>query len=268
MAGIDNFCLQLNEFESNIKTFWNELEADKDFCDVTLACEYKQIKAHKVVIFSYSPIFRNILKLNQNTYPLIYLRKVKYRYLQNLLTFMYQGEVNVAEEDLHSFLEVAEDLQVKGLSERNKEGYSFKKEDLESDNQKGANAPKRKRTTHTHNDNIPDRNAAIEPLTESLNTRDELNENANTSSAPQFQSEIQSKEVIKHENDRNLISVNGGKKSATCDKYDKQFSSNPNLWHHKKSVHEGVRFPCENCDYKATEKRNLQRHKLRVHTNQ
>ena len=32
---------------------------------------------------------------------------------------MYQGEANVAEEDLCSFLEVAEDLNVKGLSKGN-----------------------------------------------------------------------------------------------------------------------------------------------------
>ena len=43
---------------------------------------------------------------------LIYLRKVKFKDLQNLLCFMYQGEVNVAEVDLSGFLEVGEDLNV------------------------------------------------------------------------------------------------------------------------------------------------------------
>ena len=32
---------------------------------------------------------------------------------------MYQGELNVAEEDVSSFLEVANDLLVRGLSEGN-----------------------------------------------------------------------------------------------------------------------------------------------------
>ena len=32
---------------------------------------------------------------------------------------MYKGEVYVAEEDLPGFLEVAEDLNVRGLSEKN-----------------------------------------------------------------------------------------------------------------------------------------------------
>merc|ERR1719186_874613 len=92
---------------------------ENDFCDVTLACEYNEIKTHKLIISFFSPVLRNILKSNQSSNQVIYLRKVKYRDLQNLVNFMYQGEVNVAEKDLSSFLEVAEDLNVRGLSERN-----------------------------------------------------------------------------------------------------------------------------------------------------
>ena len=40
---------------------------------------------------------------------------------------MYQGEVNVAEEDLPNFLEVAEDLQIKELSE-NEEVYNSRQD--------------------------------------------------------------------------------------------------------------------------------------------
>ena len=63
------------------------------------------------------------MKLNQTPHPVVYLRRVKYRDLQNFLNFMYQGEANVAEEDLSSFLEIAEDLNVRGLCKRNTEGY-------------------------------------------------------------------------------------------------------------------------------------------------
>ena len=38
-------------------------------------------------------------------------------YLQAILEFMYNGEVNVSQEDLSSFLAVAEDLKVKGLTQ-------------------------------------------------------------------------------------------------------------------------------------------------------
>ena len=34
-----------------------------------------------------------------------------------VLNFMYHGEVNIAQDELNSFLAVAEDLQVKGLTQ-------------------------------------------------------------------------------------------------------------------------------------------------------
>ena len=88
----DKFCLNLKEFANNVKVSWQELQIEKDFCDVTLASENKQIKAHKIVISSCSSVLRNILKSNPTPHPFIYLRKVKYGDLQNLLNFMYQGE--------------------------------------------------------------------------------------------------------------------------------------------------------------------------------
>ena len=65
MVSNDNYCLRLNEFEGNVKLSWKELETDKDFCDVTQACEDKQIKTHRLIISSFSPVLRNILKFNQ-----------------------------------------------------------------------------------------------------------------------------------------------------------------------------------------------------------
>merc|ERR1740139_1532587 len=109
-----------------------------------LACEDKQIKTHTIVISSCSPVLKSILKMNKNPHPMIYLRGVKYNDLQNLLTFMYQGKVNVAEEDLPDFLEVAEDLLIRGLSEGNKEVCSSTQEELsENHHQKTVPSPKR-----------------------------------------------------------------------------------------------------------------------------
>jgi hypothetical protein len=49
-------------------------------------------------------------------HPVVYLRGVKRSDLRHILDFMYFGEVNVAQEDLTSFLAVAEDLKIKGLT--------------------------------------------------------------------------------------------------------------------------------------------------------
>jgi len=113
----EKFCLKWNDFESNISGAFRELRDEKDFFDVTLACDDNQIKAHKVIISACSPFFRNVLRQNPHQHPLLYMRGVNFTDLQSVLTFMYQGEVNVAQEDLNTFLAVAEDLKVKGLTQ-------------------------------------------------------------------------------------------------------------------------------------------------------
>jgi len=92
---------------------------DKDFFDVTLACDDNQLQAHKVILSACSTFFRSVLKKNPHQHPLLYLKGVKYEDIVSVLNFMYHGEVNVAQEELNSFLAVAEDLQVKGLTQKN-----------------------------------------------------------------------------------------------------------------------------------------------------
>jgi len=113
----EKFCLRWNEFETNISDAFRELREEKDFFDVTLACDDSQIEAHKVIISACSPFFRNVLRRNPHQHPLLYLKGVKYKELLSVLNFMYMGEVNIAQDELNSFLAVAEDLRVKGLTQ-------------------------------------------------------------------------------------------------------------------------------------------------------
>jgi len=117
----EKFCLRWNEFENNISQAFKELRDDKDFFDVTLVCDDEQLQAHKVILSACSPFFRNVLRRNPHQHPLLYLKGVKYSDLQSVLNFMYHGEVNVAQEELNSFLAVAEELRVKGLTQNNQQ---------------------------------------------------------------------------------------------------------------------------------------------------
>merc|ERR1712128_336399 len=119
MSEREKFCLRWNDFESNLSSAFRELRDDKDFFDVTLACDDDQIQAHKVILSACSPFFRNVLRKNPHERPLLYLKGVKYKDILSVLNFMYMGEVNVAQEELNSFLAVAEDLRVKGLTQNN-----------------------------------------------------------------------------------------------------------------------------------------------------
>jgi len=120
----EKFCLRWNDFESNISVAFRELREDKDFFDVTLACDDDQIQAHKVILSACSPFFRTVLRRNPHAHPLLYLKGVKFSDLQSVLNFMYHGEVNVAQEELNSFLAVAEELRVKGLTQNAGGGQS------------------------------------------------------------------------------------------------------------------------------------------------
>merc|ERR1712013_604341 len=113
----EQFCLKWNDFETNVSTAFRELREDKDFFDVTLACDDEQIQAHKVILAACSTFFRTVLRRNRHEHPLLYLKGVKYIDLVAVLNFMYHGEVNVAQEQLNDFLSIAEDLKVKGLTQ-------------------------------------------------------------------------------------------------------------------------------------------------------
>lgn len=60
---------------------------------------------------------------NSCKHPIVILKDVNYRDLSAMLHFMYQGEVNIKQEDIASFLKVAETLQIKGLTTENEEVY-------------------------------------------------------------------------------------------------------------------------------------------------
>ena len=216
MTGSENFYLRLNGFEGNAKIYWEELQTEKDFYDVTLACDDKQIKTHKLVISSCSPVLRNILKLNQTLHPIIYLRKVSYRNLQNLLDFMYQGEVNVAEEDLSIFLEFAEDLNVCGLSEGNT---------ADSD----LNGKNHTKSTRQNNSQSPKSNESKD--------NDNFNHSGSENNETNYHSSLIQSDI----------------KQFSCNSCGKQYSSSQSLSRHNKEVHKGVYYSCDKCEYKASQ---------------
>lgn len=61
------------------------------------------------------------MQVNSCKHPIVILKDVNYRDLSAMLHFMYQGEVNIKQEDIASFLKVAETLQIKGLTAESEE---------------------------------------------------------------------------------------------------------------------------------------------------
>ena len=117
MNNSEKLSLQWNDFRENISTFFGELRGDRELTDVTLACEDgNQVEAHKAILAASSPFFFNLFKRNKHTHPFIYMRSLKSDDLMAMLDFLYLGEANVFQENLESFLALAEELQLKGLT--------------------------------------------------------------------------------------------------------------------------------------------------------
>ena len=111
----EKLCLRWNDFQENVNTAFQSLREDNEFADVTLACEDgQQIEAHKVILAASSPFFQSLLKRTRNPHPLIYMRGVKSENLIAIVDFLYRGEANVYQENLDSFLVLAEELRLKG----------------------------------------------------------------------------------------------------------------------------------------------------------
>ena len=112
----EKLCLQWNDFKENVCSTFGDLRQDNEFTDVTLACEDgQQVEAHKVVLTSSSPFFQKLLGRNKHTHPLIFMRGVKFEDLLAIVDYLYCGEADVFQENLDSFLAIAEELQLKGL---------------------------------------------------------------------------------------------------------------------------------------------------------
>nr|BCX71422.1 broad protein isoform ZFc [Ischnura senegalensis] len=118
MVDTQHFCLRWNNYQSSITSAFENLRDDEDFVDVTLACEGKSLKAHRVVLSACSPYFRELLKSTPCKHPVIVLQDVAFADLHALVEFIYHGEVNVHQRSLTSFLKTAEVLRVSGLTQQ------------------------------------------------------------------------------------------------------------------------------------------------------
>lgn len=150
----EQFSLVWNSFPRNLSSGLYTLLADEQLVDVTLAAEGQILRAHKLILSVCSTYFRDLFKVfpqyihmykilpnvlflfsqvdflsccvtilfifcaqgNSCKHPIVILKDVNYRDLSAMLHFMYQGEVNIKQEDIASFLKVAETLQIKGLT--------------------------------------------------------------------------------------------------------------------------------------------------------
>ncbi|EEB15341.1 hypothetical protein Phum_PHUM362040 [Pediculus humanus corporis] len=125
------YCLRWKYHHSNLQVMFIQLLQRESFCDVTLACEGKMLRAHKVVLSACSTYFDKIFSEHEEKDPVVILKDVKFVDIKALVEFMYKGEINVENSHLTSLLKTAEELKIKGLADVS--GKTIPKDDDDDD---------------------------------------------------------------------------------------------------------------------------------------
>jgi len=113
----EKFSLKWNDFQSNVSRTFSLLRSEEEFFDVSLVSDdQKMMSAHKLVLSASSPYFKHILTNNKHSHPLLCLDGVSSGELQFVLDYIYHGEVQIYQEQLDRFLEVAQRLKLEGLT--------------------------------------------------------------------------------------------------------------------------------------------------------
>lgn len=152
MSSSQKYCLKWNDYHSSVTSVFEALRLSGELVDISLCCEGRTVKAHKILLSACSVFFRNLFKSNPCQHPVFFLKGPTFSDLSAILEFIYRGEVNVGQEQLNSFLETAELLQVKGLSQSSEKNKSGAK--CESSVKTDTSADTAESTTLTHSSTV------------------------------------------------------------------------------------------------------------------
>ena len=248
-------CLQWNDFNENVSSSFRELREDKELTDVTLACEDgKQVEVHKVVLASSSPFFMDILKNNKHPHPLIYMRGLKSENLLAIVDFLYLGEANIFQEDLDSFLALAEELSLKGLTGTG-DLDKVKEPPIE---------------TKPNFKNVPEQTEKAKQPQRALNDEYQLYENSDTAIAVQSHAistvmQDLDEQIKSMMTKTNVKLPNGQGYVVSCNICGKEAPSK-NMPSHIEANHiTGVSHACDICGKVSRSRQTLRMHKHRYH---
>ena len=99
------FSLKWSDFQSNVSNSFGLLRNEDYLFDVTIVTDdNEQVSAHKLVLSACSEYFKNIFQKNKHSNPILCLEGVSSKDVRNVMDYMYNGEVQIYQEDLDRFL--------------------------------------------------------------------------------------------------------------------------------------------------------------------
>ncbi|XP_011301843.1 protein bric-a-brac 1 isoform X2 [Fopius arisanus] len=112
------FCLRWHNFQNTLLSSLPKLLDGGYLTDVTLSAGGRHIRAHRIILSACSYYFKELFKdLSALQHPVIVLPGMEYANLCALVTFMYNGEVNIYQEQLPALLAMADTLHIRGLAD-------------------------------------------------------------------------------------------------------------------------------------------------------
>ena len=244
----EKLCLQWNDFQENVKVAFRNLRGDETFTDVTLACEDgQQVEAHKVILAGSSPFFKKMLERNKHLHPLIYMRGLKSDDLFAIIDFLYCGEANAFQENLDSFLSIAEELQLKGLMGQTGEKRNAADTKIEPE------------ITRPFKENVATASKSVKQRYLIIETE----KNGTVSLSTNFASNFEVLEAtVKSMMER---SQNGRQKADKCKVCGKEGKANAIKDHIEANHLEGITLPCNHCGKTFRCRNSLSSHVRKQH---
>ena len=288
---LEEYNLNWHTYADHLREMLHEMMISSEFTDVTLVCDDKrQFKAHKNVLSASSPVFKSILQELPQDRPAIYLRGINHQEMESILEFIYSGGVTFNQERLKEFLNVAKNLEIKGISNEEPESYDEnvtnhqKPEILNDDTDDSKETSATQSTSHLASNQEIMGDSQLQVNYEETFLCETKNEGMFV--CDHCQSQFTRKDSLRthikllHEGMKYpcnqcdyqapqkhnlIIHVKSRHEGLECDQCQKKFSHKEGLRKHNKAIHEGIKYACNQCDYQATQKSNLKTHITRKH---
>ena len=239
-----------------LQDMMKELMMSSDFADVTLVCEdRKQIKAHRNILSACSPVFKDILQIYKSSSSIIYLRGVNSLQMESILQFIYIGEATILQEQITDFLSVAKSFDIKDLTQDCETVGHLREIEEETEMvEKNANGVEESFTnehiSEAETDTFSNVDVKIEHST-FYDANEPVYENADITCK-------EYKEIKKSQEPGKNDGMAGNR--IKCDECHLTFSTRGIMNQHKRNIHEGLKYPCNYCDYQAPQSGTLTRH--------
>lgn len=286
MSSTENFQLNWSGFTENASLSFKDLLTDTNFLDVTLASsDHNQIKAHKLILSASSVVFKELLSKNIHQHPLIFMKGVNIEHLNSLVKFIYLGQVEICQDKLDNFLEIAEDFKVKGLfrlplketakEETVDESIAVHQNDVSKHNEHNELSKENEDYLFNQEDlgifnSMTQESSGLVGFqqdtfdTLSVMDIDVANIDFNAMSSLADIKEELNEEIYQKQSQKD-IHVYPSDYVFECDKCNYKAKKNSNLKRHKLAKHEGVSFPCPFCNFPFKYKADLSRHIRTLH---